>query len=77
MGFSKCMEDNEELWTENNRYTENMSLYGSRIIASHQQINVKDCSSFRGTNCTTSNIGKSDSYTPWWKNWDYEPIPGV
>lgn len=30
MGYAKCMEDNEELWSENNFFTGNSSIYGFR-----------------------------------------------
>jgi len=33
MGFPKYMEDNEELWCDNNFYTSNNSMYGFRRVS--------------------------------------------
>ena len=30
MGYAKYLEDNEDIWTENNRHNGNISIYGAR-----------------------------------------------
>ena len=37
MGFPKSMEDNEERWTENNRDTNRISIYGLRTTAHREE----------------------------------------
>ena len=41
MGFPKCMEDNEELWYENNFGTANSSMYGFRLVSEPLTKNTK------------------------------------